>query len=102
MRPAMVANFVPFPSSARDDLGMFHDVFADHEKSGFNVMRSQQVEQFWRKHCARSVIESHGDVRTIQMHRVKSNADILRGGSIFLRCNALRRLRGFSFYCQGE
>ena len=68
VRPAVIANFMAFVRSARDNFGMFGDIFADHEERHFDVVRSQQVEQFWRERRAWSVIESHGDVGSIDVH----------------------------------
>src|SRR3984893_5601320 len=44
MRPTVVPNFVTFPGSSRDNLRMFRDVFADHEKCGLDMMGGQQIE----------------------------------------------------------
>ena len=52
---------------------MLSDHFAEDEECGLDMMRSEYIEQFRGKRRARSVVKSHGDVRTIDVHRIKRN-----------------------------
>ena len=87
----MICNFMPFPGSPRDDLGMFRDVFADHEERCLDVMRGQQIKQLGGERCAWPIIKRHGDVRAIDVHGIKRNARIFRRGLGFFPCIARRR-----------
>ena len=68
MRPTMVCNFMTFAGGARNDLRMLRDVFADHEKSCFDMVSREEIEQFWGKGCTWSIVKCHCDVRAIDVH----------------------------------
>ena len=87
MRPTMIGNFVTFPRSSRNDLRMFRDVFTDHEEGCLDVMRGQQIKQFWCQCRARSVVKGHRDVRTVDVDRVECDARFFRRRSI-LSCRS--------------
>ena len=97
----MVSDFMSFPGSPRNDFRMFRDVFADHEKGGLDVMRGKQIKQLGSKGLAWSIIKRHGDVRAIDMHRIKRNARIFRGGLGFVR-RMVRRRRGIGGNRDGD
>jgi len=65
---------VDFAGFASDDLRVFGDVLAYDKKCGFYVPLSQQIEEPRRELFARAVIEGHGDVRTVDVHRIKCHA----------------------------
>src|SRR5882724_1218685 len=71
MRPTMICNFVTFASSAGDNVRMLRDVFADHKKSYLDMVGREEIEQFWGKCCAWSIIKCHCDVRAVDVHRVE-------------------------------
>ena len=91
MRPAVVSNFVTFPGSPRDDLGMFRDVLADHEESCFNVVSGEQFEQFWGKRRAWPIVKRHRYVRAVHMDGAERDTRFRGGAPAVTLCN--RRLR---------
>jgi len=64
----MVCNFMAFAGSAGDNIRMLRDVFADYEKSCLDMVGREEIEQFWGKRCAWSIIKRHRDVRAIDVH----------------------------------
>jgi hypothetical protein len=92
MRPAVVRDFMSFSRLSGNDFRIFRDVLADQEKRGFDVMSGEQIKQFWRQFCARTVIERHCDVRAIDVDPIESDPGFgWRGGLGFFVC--LRRNR---------
>ena len=73
MRPGMIADFVTFAHRALQDLRMVRRILSDDEKSRLDVMRGEEIEQFRRELLARSVVESHGDVRPVDVNGVEGD-----------------------------
>src|SRR5205814_1624382 len=88
MRPAVVANFMSLTCSARHNLGMFGHVLPDHEERNLNMVRGQEVQQFWGESRAWPVIKGHRDVGSIDVYRIERDARFRSCGCIFgiLRC----------------
>src|SRR5215467_10894802 len=99
MRPTVARNFMAFACGSRKNLRMLSYHFAEHKEGDLHMMRSEYIEQFRRKRCAWSVVEGHGDVRTVHVHRIKGNWRFLRRSGSFYRsllfylwrCGWLRR-----------
>src|SRR6516164_9203368 len=85
MRPTVARDFVTFPGSSRENLRMLGYHLAEYKECDLHMMRSEYVEQFWRKRRARSVVESHRDVRPIDVHRIKGDRRFLGWGRSFFR-----------------
>jgi len=69
----MISDFVTFTRGARNDLRMFCDIFADHEESCFNPVSREDVQQSRGKRRAGAIVESHRDVRAINVDGTKGN-----------------------------
>ena len=70
MRPGMVADFVAFAHGAFQNFRMVRGILSDNEKGRLHVMRSQQIEQLRGEGGIRTIIESHGHVRSFDVDRV--------------------------------
>ena len=84
MRPTVISDFVTFTRGARNDLRMFCDIFADHEESRFNLVSREDVQQFRGKRRAGAIIESHRDVRTIDVDGIEGDTRFRRDIPIVL------------------
>src|SRR5438874_2178372 len=90
MRPAMVADLMPFAHLALQNLRMLLGIFAYDEKGGVNLARSKQVEQLRGKFLARTIIESHGHERPVHVNGAVAEG---RGGGARRGGRRCRRLR---------
>src|SRR5215469_561887 len=99
MRPTVARDFVTFLGSPRENFRMLSYHFAEHKECRLDMMRSEYIEQFRRKHRAWSVIKRHSNVRSIDVHRIKRDWRLLRrSGSLYCgflfhiwRCGGPRR-----------
>lgn len=94
MRPSVVADFVAFARSARNDLGMRSNVCPNYEESRFEMMRREDIQQFRSERGVWSIVETDRDVRSINMNPAERDARLARRNRlIFFR--RLRRNRAF-------
>src|SRR5215813_6452546 len=100
MRPTVAGDFVTFLGSPRENFRMLGYHFAEHKECRLDMMRSEYIEQFRRKHRAWSVIKRHSNVRSIDVHRIKRDWRFL-GRNWSLYCSLLFRVwRCAGFRCR--
>src|SRR5437763_15667451 len=79
-----MSDFVTLTRGTRNDLRMFCDIFADHEESCFNLESREDVQQFWGKRRTGAIIESHRDVRAIDVDGIEGDTRFRRDIPIVL------------------
>ena len=77
MRPTVISDFMTFKRGALHNLRVISHVLTDDEKCRFNVMSSQQLEQFRGQFHARPIIKGHGDVRPVDVHKIESDSRLV-------------------------
>jgi hypothetical protein len=65
MVPSVVADFVSLGGNAAHNIGILGGVLANQKERGFDASRFEHVEKPRRENRVRTVIECHGDIRTI-------------------------------------
>ena len=99
MRPTVTRDFVAFPGSPRENLGMLGYHLAEHKECDLDMMRSEYIEQFRRKRRARSIVKGHRDVGAVDVHRIKRDRWFLGRGWSLCR-SFLLRLRRYGLGCR--
>jgi hypothetical protein len=82
MRPTVIADFMTLASGAGDNLRMVGNVLADHKKGCLDVVRAQKIEKFRCKLRAGAIVESQGNVWSIDMYPTEGERCIDRQGSL--------------------
>ena len=94
MVPAVIGDFMPLGDGTSHDFGMLLDQLTEDEEGRVDMTLLEDIEKAWGQHSARSVVEGHGYVGTIDADRIVRGAFAGLGGELLGRLHGHSRRHG--------